>query len=313
MATEEHRTLSAPDRRYSALVDRIATACQQVEGANLRRYHKIGSLFSEFVRGLDSRRYGSATVERLAEDLQERGILAEVTRPTRLLYWAKNISDAYEEAQLDALAERGFTVSHAKQLFALTPELRQEVEKRMIVDGQVVATRNLALLVTEANQKLVSHASQEAATAAATERQSREEGTSGADTTEAEAPTAPQDQSEVPEGAQAEIADDAQAPVEANPRQQAPAAPRERTVSNPLKVIRDLEKYLTKVNLSIPDAFIVVRESGQIGFDSDVAHNRYITQLRNARVAANGLIEPLQELLNTINAELEGSDGTAET
>lgn len=313
MATEEHRTLSAPDRRYNALVDRIATACQQVEGANLRRYHKIGSLFSEFVRGLDSRRYGSATVERLAEDLQSRGILVEVNRPTRLLYWAKNISDAYEETQLDALAERGFTVSHAKQLFALTPELREEVEKNMIVDGRVVATRRLADLVTQANQKMVTHASQQAAAAAADDRQAREEQANDSATAEAEESAEAADQSEAADVPTVEVADDAQAPVEANPRQQTPVTPRERTVSNPLKVIRDLEKHITKVNLTIPDAFIVVRESAQIGFDSDAAHNRYVEQLRNARVAANGMLEPLQELLNTISAELEGLDGTAET
>ncbi len=287
--------LTTAERRYQTLLTKIKDSCASIEKQNLKRYHKIGQLFSEFVAGLDSNRYGDATVEKLAADLTENGVLAEVRDPRRFLYWAKNVFDAYPEfANLEELAGRGFTVSHAKRLFSLSPEVREEVERAMIQDGRIVSTRDLDELVQSINQRRIGEASAEAAEEARTEREAAD-----AEPTEEEGEEA----GEIVEGAPTDAAEATEEGEAAAPATGAPAA-RERTIASPAKVIKTIDKALTRANMGIPDAFIVMRESQQIGFDSDRAEENYKAQLRALKASAESIAGPLQELITNIQREL---------
>lgn len=321
-ATGGMTAATTSDRRYNALIERIVDQCQAIENQNLQRYYLIGQHFSEFVQGLaDGKKYGEATVEKLATDLKDRGVLEDIRDPTRFLYWAKNLHDEFpDRAKLETLAGMGFTVSHAKVLFAVKSPLRQEVEAVMIEDGRMISTRALQDLVNAKTQQRIADASKEAAEA---NRASRESGDPPPD-----APTG----AAIAGGQQAEEADDedeleaesqeegeesgeqAAAPEAAQAAERPAnvpatgAPPRERSISAPLKVLSDMEKALTSANSKVPDAFIVLRESAQIGFDSDRAADNYRQRLAGLKSVGQSIIEPLQELLAAIQQELDAAE-----
>ncbi len=306
------------DRRYTALVERIVDQCKAIENQNLQRYYLIGQHFSEFVQGLaDGNRYGEATVEKLATDLKGRGVLEDIRDPTRFLYWAKNLHDEFpDKAKLETLAGMGFTVSHAKVLFAVKAPLRQEVEASMLEDGRMISTRALQDLVNAKTQQRIADASKEAADA---NRAAREEGDPPPDAPTGAVVEGGQEQAEAP----AEAAEPAEDPPDEAQAEEPAAAPaverpanvpatgapqRERTVSAPLKVLNDIEKALTRANAGVPNAFIVLRESAQIGFDSDRASANYQQRLQALKAVGQALLEPLQELLSSIQSELDAAN-----
>lgn len=295
--------LTTGERRYQTLLAKIKDSCTSIEKQNLKRYHKIGKLFAEFVEGLDSSRYGDATVEKLATDLTENGVLTEVKDPRRFLYWAKNVYDGYPDfAALEELAVRGFTVSHAKRLFALSSEVREEVENDMIQDGEIVSTRVLDDMIQTITSRHIADASGEAAREARERRESSEAGE------EADEETSEDEEAVDGEGGTTDdTPDDADGGTGDGTSAAAPAtgAPiRERSVPSPLKTLKNIDKALVRANMGIPDAFIVLRETAQIGFDSEQAENRYRDNLRALKATAESIIEPLQELITNIQNEL---------
>jgi hypothetical protein len=304
----------AGERRYQAMLEKLTKQARAVEVNNLRRYHSMGLLFTEFVNGLDSKKYGSATVERLSQDLADSGVLNDVRDPTRFLYWSKNLSDCYPDFEdLEEMSRLGFTVSHAKHLFTLAPEIRQRVERQMVRDGRMISTRELADLVSELNTQIKLENSQ----AAAEESRARREGT---DDQEQPAETADTPAEQVA-GAGDAPAEPAEADEPGNPELPTPEAgdrpegvpatgapTRERTIRSPLKVLRGIEKSMMQVHTGLADTFIVVRESAQIGFDSDTAHTKYVDQLRKVRTASQAMIEPVQELLRTLSEEIDAAE-----
>lgn len=314
MPDEHVPAAPAAERRYQAILEKMVKHVQSAEVNNLRRYHSIGQLFTEFVNGLDGKKYGSATVERLANDLRDHGVLSDVADQKRFLYWAKNLSDCFPDfVVLEEMSSRGFTVSHAKLLFSLSPEVRGRVERQMIQDGRMVSTRELSDLVNEVQGQLQVELSQQAAVE---HRKFREEPETP-ETAEADAPAAEEPPAEVDSPEAAEAADDG---GEGNPELETPTAgdrpegvpatgapPRERTIKSPLKVLRAVQKVMGKVHDELPNTFIVIRETAQIGFDSDTAAERYMQQLRDVRQMAATMIEPVQELLRSIDQEMEAA------
>jgi len=304
-------TLSMPERRYQALVSKIADGCRAVEGANLKRYHTIGSLFAEFMQGLERNKYGDASADKLAEDLQEEGVLTEIMDVRRWLYWAKALFETYPDiAKLEELSKRGFSVTHAKKLLQFSEEVRQEAESQMIQDGHVISSRELDELVKTINQRRIASAATAAAEESRTTREGGEEA-EGVEEVEIEDLT----EGSVEEGETAEEAPVDEGAAERPDRATATGRPTitERTVTNPLKAIRDVEKAVTKASSGIPNAFIVLRESAQLGFDSDAAQGRYYDHLRSLKANAQALMEPMNELLRGIEEELNATEVPDET
>ena len=301
--------LSAPERRYDALVNRIVDHCRQVEGQNLLRYHKIGSFFADFLRGLDSNRYGEATVEKLAEDLSESGALADISDHRRFLYWAKNIFDWDPEGErLDELAKIGFTVTHAKRIFALPREIREYVEQRMIVDGRVISSRDLIELSKQASAARIAEESAAAAREAADlrARADEEEATPPAPAVAAGDDGVPAETTNIADTPPLETPEGGTRPEGASSTGRPTI--QERTIASPLKVLGGAEKLITKANSTLPDVFIVLRECERVAFDSDVAQRRYLDNLRQLDAAARSIIEPLQELVRGIGTVVRDAD-----
>jgi hypothetical protein len=154
-ADEGEKVLTPEERRYATLVEKISDICKGAETENLHRYHKIGSLVRKFIESSKKKadgnaEYGESVIIKLGQDLQDRGVLADVKDTKRFLYWALNLSDRYPEWEmLEKLAERGFSVTHAKLLISASPEIAEEVSEEMIKDGKVISTRDLDALIQE--------------------------------------------------------------------------------------------------------------------------------------------------------------------
>lgn len=301
-------TLTAADRRYNALVDKICEDVKSIEVNNLKRYHRLGKHFTEFCRAVndsegDRNPYGDRTVDRLAEDLVDRGVFqssdsGSISNVRRALYWAKNLYDSYTDfASLQNLAEQGFTLAHAKPLFSLDDKTREEVENNMIVDGKVVPSREMPDLIKNTQKKLLTRQANEALDDL---EQSKKE-----DVPVAEEESSDEDGGiEIPEGTEAgEEAEE----KEGDGNDPRTVAPREWTVQNPMKIVRTMDKSVTKAQSMIGEVCTVIREASTIGFDSDRAMQNYNKGIAELRDTLNSTLEPLQALLKQINEEVGGA------
>lgn len=286
------------DQTYKTLVLKILDQLRTWEGANLLRYHRIGRLFAEFTDGLDCGRYGrGASVIQLAADLHTNGVLVDFDDPRRMLYHAKALFVMHpEERELAVLAAAGYSVTHSKLIAACTPEHRPAILQAAVRDNRFVSTRELRELIVAAH---------------------------AAPSLEAPAETAAEPAVEVPPAAQF-AGDGGPAPTTpdvtyvappdtpGNPELPTPtpeAAPagattntvRDRTVP-PTKTLNSIEKLLHKLNDVVPDVFIVIRESAQIGYDSPTAHQQYIDTLREI----SGTSKTVRDTLNALIAEIDG-------
>lgn len=270
------------ERQYNSLLARFVQIQGVIDCANLSRYHQIGGIFNEFCEGLDRQLYGSRTVQRLADDLRDRGVLSDISDPVRYLYWARsvyNFDPSFD--QLQELSKHGFTVSHAKLIFSLQDDIRDKVLKAMLETERVPSTRDLQ---TQLRLEDTAAASQEAMTLASAPP--------------AETPTLPPGPAPVPAPADG-VKDEAEksgkekdAPEKV---EKAAKADKEAAPVSPLKTINGLEKLVSKVVLGLPDAFIAIRHVEKTGFDSDKAQANYKTALSNLRSAVKAAMEPLKE------------------
>lgn len=304
-------TLTAADRRYNALIDKICEDVKSIEVNNLKRYHHLGKHFTGFCRavssedGADRNPYGDRTVDRLAEDLVERGVFqasenGSVTNVRRALYWAKNLYDSYTDfTSLQNLADQGFTLAHAKPLFSLDDKTREEVENNMIVDGKVIPSRSLPDLITKTQKKMLTRHAEEALDDL--ERAKKGE-TPVAE--EAKGDEAGDGDIEIPDQGEGEKEEEGSDKKEGNPPQA--VRPREWSVQNPLKVVRAMDKTVTKAHSLVGDVCTVIREASTIGFDSDRAMQNYNKSIGELRDSLTDATELLNSLLKQIHEEVGG-------
>lgn len=283
--------LTKEDKSYKTLLDKFAAAVRGGEADNLKRYHSIGELFNAFTEGAERNTYGERTVDQLAEDLAERGLLADIKDGKRFLYWAKSIYDDYSDVDsLVELAERGFTVTHAKSLFVLDEEFRARVVERLAnPDGSIISTRELdAVIKEEARGKAVEQIAKIAT----------KEAPSGFPPVEGEGPIAgtPVEEEKGKPAVKEAVKEPAKKPATVTR-----AEPIE--IKNPLKTLSSMEKLISRAITEVPDVLIVLKEIGKRGFDSDSAHKKYLEHVANLKAALQSVIEPLQILLEETKSE----------
>jgi hypothetical protein len=256
----EEGVLTPVQRRYQSIVDKIFDLVRDAETQNLKRYYKIGKLVDDFTQEDRSKRYGDATVETLAADLQARGVLTEVKDPRRFLFWAKSLFVQYPEWEtLEDLSKRGFTVTHAKLLTAVSEDIRDEVVGAMFVDGKVLSSRALEELIREKQQAKITADANAAAAGEVAETRPDAEGMS----------------------------------------------------VDPVKSLSTVEKALVRVNGEIPNTFIGIRETRELGFASDKKYDKYVKNLRSLQETLAGAKAPLEELEREVNRELQEIDDAA--
>ena len=303
--------LPKTDQDYINLIKSFKETDVAGEQENLRRYHSFGQLFVEYCNGLSSNKYGDRTVATLAEDLVENGVLRTIKDPQRFLYWAKALYNRYPDyKKLSKLATQGFTVSHAKLLLSARDEVLPLVENKMMEAGMMVTVVELDNLIKSEDRKLLGEKAAEAA----------EPPVETGDEAEPEkaVPAAKEgdddpgnDESGDPEDAGQPEAEAGEASPEEKPEVEHRAAPTvaEVDMPSPLKTVNSLEKQLTRVVSELPDAFIVLREIGKRGFDSDRAHNKFKDAVANLNASIVQSIEPLQKLREEAKAYLDGEAG----
>ena len=279
--------LSVADKSYKALLDKFAATVRGHEVDNLKRYHSIGELFNTFTSGAERNAYGERTVDQLAEDLTERGLLGDIKDGKRFLYWAKSIYDDYSDVDdLIELAEHGFTVTHAKSLFVLDEEFRARVVARLAnPDGSIISTRELdAVIKEEARDKAI-----EAVAKIATPEKKEEP--SGFPPAEGpgEGPIA---------GTPVEEPKKAEKAKEESKKPASVARAEPTPIPHPLKTLSSMEKLISRAITEVPDVLIVLKEMNKRGFDSDKAHKNFKEHVANLKAALQSVIEPLQILLN---------------
>jgi len=279
--------LSVADKSYKALLDKFAAAVRGGEADNLKRYHSIGELFDTFAEGAERNTYGERTVDQLAEDLTERGLLVDIKDGKRFLYWARSIYEDYPDVDdLMTLAEQGFTVTHAKSLFVLDDEFRAKVVARLAnPDGSIISTRELdAVIKEEARGKAV-----ESIAKIATPKKEDASGFPPAEG-EGEGPVAGTPVEEAKPAVKAE-----KEPAK-KPASVARAEPMD--IPHPLKTLASMEKLISRAITEVPDVLIVLKEVTKRGFDSDSAQKKFREHVANLKSALQAVIEPLQILLN---------------
>jgi hypothetical protein len=276
--------------KYDAILMRFQEAQQEVDASNMRRYHRIGELFDEFCGGLERQVYGDHTVQKLADDLQARGVLSDIAYPVRYLYWARTIyqfDTSY--TKIEQLVKRGFSVTHAKLVFSLEDKLRERIITMLLKSEQLPSTREL-------ETQLRLEASSEAAKSVSELSKEREAVTppTPADKPVAEgSPQAKPQESSGKEEKSAREPSKKESKAATSGSKDSPATDAE---AHPLKAIKGLEKIISKMVVAIPDGFIAVNTAEKRGFDSDKAQKNYATELSNLRSAVNGAIKPLEEL-----------------
>lgn len=289
--------VDAAERRYKDLLKKIAEQRTSAEADNLIRYHVTGAMVDDLIGSQETRRYGTRTVDNLAEDLKAMPEFSDMVDVKRFLYWSHALHKAWTTEDLQEMAKVGFTVSHAKVLLALSDKVRPAVEKRMLAGGRVVSTRVLGDVVREVcREKLTTEE------AAATGPKAPDEAAPAV-----EEPSAVLHETPAPS---APMKLTAPAPVPApkpEKKEKEKSAPTEKAVTtpsepaSPLKALKGADNLLTKLMSLLPDVFIAVRETGKRGFDSDKAQKNYEKLLATVSAGLRDLSGPMEELRKEID------------
>ncbi len=294
------------DASYKTLVVKFIDQMQGMEGTNLLRYHRIGHLFSEFLDGLTCGRYGTgASLKRLAEDLQRNGVLTEIRDPQRMLYYSKAIFAAYPNpSSLVDLAKQGFTVTHSKLLMICEPDVQKAILANAVVNGRFVSSRQLMAMVVEARGE------DQTATAAIEQDAELELPAPAGDGGPTKAA-----EWDLPTAAAAVTPELPGNPPLPTPEPGAPSPEiaaaattntlgKERTVA-PKKALSNVNTLLDKLMVALPDVFIVVKESAQIGTDNPHQNKNYLATIADIAIAAKGVREILTTLIEEIDGEVD--------
>ena len=306
--------MAAPKvREYNDLLAAAEELFHDAERSNLIRYWQLGEIVVEFTNNLKRNKYKDKTIQTLAEDLQNRGVMSQVKEAARQLYWAKSVCSTYTREQLEAMARVGFTVYHAKILLSLEEEQRVTIEAKMLGrNGRVISGRELEQLIrtelkNEAKAALASIKTQEEEDEEAV-AEAPVADKSGASTTAPAAVDTDLSDPDVAGSPAQEPADEPALPPEPNPdapvmpaRASRTGAPPREMPASPLRTLASIEKMSDKIIVEAPDALIVVRRVAQAGFDSDRAQQTYNEKLASMKSSLIDMRQVVDELIEVIN------------
>jgi hypothetical protein len=287
--------IKAESKRFMELLDKFGDVRHRYDVSNLQFYFLMGELTVEFMDAEDNK-YGDHTVEGLAQALKETGALGDMKDAERFLYNAAALFRAYPNFKaLAKLAEQGFTVSHAKRLTGLDPELRKEVEQHLMENGQVISTREL-------DQK-ISELSKETAVA---------EVKALADAPDIEDEPKPAEKVATKAGPIAPSYDSSKEPEPKKGEKEKPAGPVRKAevteVVSPMKAIKGMEKSISRAVTEAADVIIAIRAVQKRGFDSDKAHANFKNAVANLSSALRAALETFPEVLEA-SQEYTNSEG----
>ncbi len=310
--------MNEPTRPYEVVVDKLVAQIQQLSGANLLRYHRLGKVVSEFISALGSGRYGrGASMQQLADDLVGRGVLLDVLHPTRVLYYTAALFNMHPvEEDLTALADNGYTMSHARLVMSVSVDeaVQADFMKRARNDqGRFKSVRQL-LDMLKPEQAVVAMAEVIEDDPSAL--------TTPPATPSTDIPVVPAGKVIKAKGAKAtpdmvppETAADTVVTPD-TPALPTPVASGEHKAGAEKqytyavgKTLDATQKLLDKLMAQLPDAVITIREIGQIGSNKPSTLKAYHDKMREIRQAAFNAVEHLRAVEELIDGELRSHTG----
>jgi hypothetical protein len=301
---------TAPTEAFTTLVERVVAKCQAFRLAGLKVFHYFGTTYNSLEKN-EGKKYGDADSWKLSEALLEAGAAppgVNTDRPDSErdqvvfnirdhLYKAGKFAANHSQKDLDEMVASGYTPSHVIELDRLSEEMRAKVAPLLLTDGKVPSIRGMRQLI----EQVAADSAATAASSAAAEAADRRENPQPAAELDPTAPTT--------EAGEAETAAAAPANNEAAPETGRPTNPTAE-IANPVKEVRTTTKLLVRTMDQTPNAFAAIRSYQQNGYDSEAANNRMKEQLRTLKATAHQLLEPLQELERTLEAELAAAEVT---
>lgn len=275
---------------YDQIKVEAANQLRAIELSSLDKYWKIGEVVEVFCRNASRNKYGERTIVTLATDLRELGLLEDVADPTRFLYWAKSIKEAYTKEALASMVDSGYTVYHAKLLLSLDPEQRAKIGDQIFEEDGTICSgaklKSIVMSTLRADMRVAAEEAVKAVTAEEVKLPEKSETPVSPDT-----PGNPELPTPTPEPRAEAAAHTESSPSAAD------------TPPNTLKTLRQVEKSATKILATIPDVFIAIRTVQQTGFDSERAQNNYNRTLAEMKTALRDILDPIQEVLREIESQ----------
>jgi len=267
---------------YTDIVAAMVGLYQSAQLANLQRYHTLGGLFAEFQSKVAADKTAALTIDHLVADLQAAGAFPDIEDPRRFLYWARAVYESFPDiAVLEKLAVRGFTVSHAKLLYALPSKSREVVETIIFSNpDELPSTRELTDIIDALKKK---EADDRAAITQDAVDTIDDGGPRQVPLPQADRNVefvAEDDDEAIPATGDEAIPDagpsDTPVPDGANPS----SAGSKTYTKAPLAVMKDCDKVLTKLRDKLTDVAIMVREYQQIGYNNDTYDRKVLDTFR---------------------------------
>lgn len=144
------------DQNYLDLLDRFVGLFRTGQARAIQVMHKMGAHVDEFMKEQEengAKKYGARNLDKLINDLESKGVEG-CGRST--LYHCRKVFQIMREADIDLLANRGYTTSHIKALLPLTNELREKIQCEMvdISTNSVIPLTVLELKIRDANMEV---------------------------------------------------------------------------------------------------------------------------------------------------------------
>jgi hypothetical protein len=291
------------DQAYTALLDRFVALYRTGQARAIQVMHKMGAHIDEFMREQEeggAKRYGSRNLDKLIDDLNNRGV-QQYARST--LYHCRKVFLIMKEADIDLLANRGYSVNHVKALLPLSDELREKIQSEMVdlKTQSVIPLPVLELKIRDAQME-VKRADADAATDPAdVVRAAAAEGPANGVTSEDAAAengyTGEDGELRAGEGGKG-------GPAGASTTGKDYSAP-------PLAAVKAMGKICDQFVTLVPGVTKSCREVTKIGFDSPKAAENWCMARDTCMDALKGVQQYVDGLLETLAAEKR--DGGADS
>lgn len=299
------------DQLYLSLLERFLALHRAGQARAIQVMHRMGAYVDEFMQEQEengAKKYGAKTLDKLIEDLQGKGI--DCARSS--LYHCRKIFTIMKEADIELLANRGYTTSHVKALLPLSDELREKIQCEMVdtTSNTVIPLSILELKIRDAQMDVRRSAADDATDPAAQVQSDAARGPvrdlSGLDPAQENGYTG-EDGGQAP-GAdgnpELKTGEGGGAPAGASTGAKDYSAP-------PLTAVKAMSKICDQFVTLVPGVTKSCREVSKVGFDSAKAAENWCVARDTCMDALKGVQQYVDGLLETLAAEKRdgGSEG----
>lgn len=303
------------DQNYLALVDRFLALHRAGQARAIQVMHRMGAYVDEFMKEQEengAKKYGAKTLDKLIEDLQSKGV--DCARSS--LYHCRKIYTIMKEADIELLANRGYTTSHVKALLPLSDELREKIQCEMVdtASNTVIPLNILELKIRDAQMEVKRADANEATDPASKVQADAAKGPAGQDLFNEGGTDPSQENGYTGADGKAAPGADGNPELKAGEGGKAPAgatAGAKDYSAPPLTAVKAMAKVCDQFVTLVPGVTKSCREVVKIGFDSPKAAENWCQARDTCIDALKGAQQYIDGLLETLAAEKR--DGGSES